>query len=225
MSFDERTIALIGKENNQKLQNKSVIIFGVGGVGGYALEVLARTGIKNITIVDFDSVSESNINRQIIATFDTIGKLKVDCFKERVKSINPNCNLTTFAEKLTEENISSFCLEKYDFVVDCIDDVKAKVALMKYCYDNKIKIISSMGAGNRYQMPKFEICDIYKTQNDGLAKAIRTRLKKLGVKKSLVCYTSQDAKKQNVVGSIAYFPASCGIYIGSFVINEFLKEC
>ena len=224
MSFDERTIALIGEEKNNQLKHKNVIIFGVGGVGGYVAEMLARIGIENLTLVDFDTVSESNINRQIIATNQSVGKLKVDCFKKRIFDINPNCQVDAKPEKLTDENISKFELSKFDFVVDCIDMVSSKIALIKFCYDNNIKIISSMGAGNRYQIPKFEICDINKTENDGLAKVIRAKLRQLGVKKCTVCYTKQDAKKQRVIGSIAYFPASCGITISAYVINCLMGE-
>ena len=224
MSFNERTIALVGEENYNKIKSKKVIIFGVGGVGGYVLEMLARSGVENITIVDYDIVTESNINRQIIATIDNIGKLKVECFKDRINQINNKCNLICIAEKLTSENINSFDLKQYDFVIDCIDMITSKIALIKYCYDNDIKIISSMGAGNRHQLPRFEICDIYKTHNDGLAKVLRGELKKIGVKHTLVCYSNQDAKKQRVIGSIAYFPASCGIYISAYVINYFMEE-
>lgn len=224
MSFNERTIALIGEDNIKKLNSKKVIVFGVGGVGGYVVEMLARSNIGEITLVDFDVVSESNINRQIIATTQSINKLKVECIKDRILAINPNCIVNIFAEKLTTENISIFNLKKYDFVIDCIDMVTSKIALIKFCYDNKIKIISSMGAGNRFELPKFEICDIFKTENDGLAKAIRSKLRSLGVKRSLVCYSKQNAKKQKVIGSIAYFPASCGINIAAYVINYFIKE-
>ena len=224
MSFNERTIALIGDENYQKIKDKKVIVFGVGGVGGYVVEMLARSGLENITVVDYDTVSDSNINRQIIAITSNIGKLKVECFKERISQINNKCDVSCIAKKLTSENIESFNLKQYDFVIDCIDMVTSKIALIKYCYDNDIKIISSMGAGNRYQIPKFEICDIYKTQNDGLAKVLRSELKKQGVKHSLVCYSNQDAKKQKLIGSIAYFPASCGIYISAYIINYFMEE-
>ena len=223
MSFDERTEALIGREKLDLLKSKRVIVFGVGGVGGFVVEMLARTGFEHITIVDFDTVSESNLNRQIIALTENIGKKKVDCFVERIKSINPNCKVDAICEKLKPENIENFELKEYDFVIDCIDMVTSKIALIKYCYDNKIKIISSMGAGNRFDIPKFEICDIFKTQNDGLAKALRTKLRQIGVKHSLVCYSSQDAKKQKQIGSIAYFPASAGITISAYITNYFLK--
>ena len=223
MNTNERTISLIGQENVDKLASKKVIVFGVGGVGGYVVEMLARSNIGHITIVDFDVVSESNINRQIIATVDSIGKLKVDCFKQRVLSINPNCDIKTIATKLDESNIQDFKIDSFDYVVDCIDMLKSKIALIEYCNKNNISIISSMGAGNRFQIPEFEICDISKTKNDGLARKLRYELKKIGVTHSKVCYTSQDAKKQNVIGSIAYFPAMAGIKIGAFVINELIK--
>ena len=223
MSFDDRTKALIGEEKVDLLKNKKVIVFGVGGVGGYAVEMFARTGIQNITIVDFDVVSESNINRQIIANVNSVGKLKVDCFKERILSINPNCKVTAIPQKIDENNLEEFNLKEYDFVVDCIDMLNSKVALIKYCKENNIIIISSMGAGNRYEMPKFEICDISKTKNDGLARALRYKLRKLGINHTTVCYSSQDAKKQKIIGSIAYFPAMAGINIGAYVINQILK--
>ena len=223
MGFNERTKQLIGEENNFKLQSKKVIVFGVGGVGGYVVEMLARTGIGELAIVDFDVVSESNINRQIIADTSTVGKLKVDCFKQRILAINPNCKVAVYAQKVDEANVSTFELEKYDYVVDCIDMLSGKVALIKFCKEKGINIISSMGAGNRYQIPKFEICDINKTKNDGLARALRYKLRKLGINHTMVCYTSQEAKKSKIIGSIAYFPAMAGINISAFVINEFIK--
>lgn len=224
MGFDERTKELIGEQNNFKLKSKKVIVFGVGGVGGYVVEMLARTGIGEIAIVDFDTVSESNINRQIIADINSVGKLKVDCFKQRILSINPACKVNSFAEKVDENNAQSFDLKKYDFVIDCIDMLSGKVALIKYCNENNINIISSMGTGNRFEIPKFEICDISKTRNDGLARALRYKLRKLGINHTMVCYTSQEAKKSKIIGSIAYFPAMAGITISAFVINQFLKE-
>lgn len=223
MEIFERTKSLIGAENLKKLNFKSVIIFGVGGVGGYVAEMLARSGIEHLTLVDFDVVSESNLNRQIIATIETIGKLKVDCFKQRIKSINPNCVVETFAEKLYETNIQNFNLKKYDYVVDCIDMLKSKVALIKFCKENDVNIISSMGAGNRFEIPQFDICDISKTKNDGLARALRYNLRKLGINHTTVCYTEQPAKKQKIVGSISYFPAAAGITISAYVVNQLLK--
>ena len=223
MGFDERTKQLIGEENNFVLQSKKVIIFGVGGVGGYVVEMLARTGIGEIAIVDFDIVSESNINRQIIADTNSVGKLKVECFKQRILSINPNCKVSAFAEKVDESNVQNFNLKNYDYVIDCIDMLSGKIALIKYCKENNVNIISSMGAGNRFEVPKFEVCDINKTKNDGLARVLRYKLRKLGINHTMVCYTAQDAKKSKIIGSIAYFPAAAGITISAFVINQFLK--
>lgn len=224
MGIFDRTIALVGEEDFNILQTKNVIVFGCGGVGGYVIEMLVRSGIKNLTIVDFDVVSQTNINRQIIATKNTVGKLKVDCFSERIAQINPDCNLKTKSKKLLPENIHQFNLNNYDYVIDCIDMVSSKVELIKYCYDNGIKIISSMGTGNKSQLPKFEITDIFKTENDGLAKIVRKLLREKGVKKATVIYSKQDAKKQKEVASIAYFPACCGIMISAYVINEFLNK-
>ena len=223
MSFNERTVALIGEKNAQKLKQKNIIIFGVGGVGGYVVEMLSRTGIGKLTLVDFDVVSESNINRQIIATKNTIGKTKVECFKKRINNINHNCQVKTICQKVEKDNLEQFDLKHYDFVIDCIDTVFSKVALIEYCCKNNIKIISSMGAGNRFELPKFEICDISKTHDDALARVIRAKLRKVGINHTMVCYSSQPSKKQKVVGSIAYFPASAGINISAYIINELLK--
>lgn len=223
MSFNERTVALIGQEKYDKLTCKNVIVFGCGGVGGYVVEMLARTGVGNLTLVDFDTVSESNINRQIIALNDTVGEYKTDCFAKRIAKINKNCKVKVFNKKLSSENVEEFDLKQFDYVVDCIDDVKAKVELIKYCNFNKIKLVSSMGAGNRFDMPNFVVCDIFETKNDGLAKAVRTRLKKDGIKKAKVVSTTNLPQKCDVVGSIAYYPAMCGITISAFVINELIK--
>lgn len=224
MSFCERTVLLVGEQNIKKLQNKKVIIFGCGGVGGYVVEMLARTGIGSLCLVDFDTVSESNINRQIIALTDTIGQYKTDCFADRIKKINKDCNVCVHNQKLSAESIDMFDLKQYDYVIDCIDDVKAKVELIKYCDQNKIKLVSSMGAGNRYDMPNFVVGDIFDTKNDGLAKAVRIRLKKAGIKKAKVVYTTNLPSKSDVVGSIAYYPAMCGITISAFVINQLIKS-
>lgn len=223
MGFNERTVALIGKQNYDKLVSKKVIIFGCGGVGGYVIEMLARTGVGYLSLVDFDTVSESNINRQIIATTDTVGKYKTECFVDRIKKINSDCIVKVYNERLSNENINNFDLKNFDYVIDCIDDVKAKVELIKYCNKNSIKLISSMGAGNRFDMPNFVVGDIFETKNDGLAKAVRARLKKEGIKKAKVVYTTSLPQKCEVVGSIGYYPAMCGITISAYVVNQLIK--
>ncbi len=223
MEFLTRTTQLIGENNVETLKNAKVIIFGVGGVGGYVLEMLARTGVGNIDIVDFDFVDITNINRQIIATQNNIGNLKVEEAKKRVLEINPQCNIKAFAEKVCADNISNFLITNYDFVIDCIDNVSNKMDLIEYCYKNNIKIISSMGAGNKIGIPNYEISDIYKTEYDKLAKVIRKHCKERGIKKLTVCYSKDNQISSNVIGSVAYHPATCGIIIASYVINQLIK--
>ena len=219
----ERTEIILGKDNIERLKQSKVIIFGVGGVGGYACEMLARMGIGEITIVDFDVVSESNINRQIIALNSTIGKLKVEVMQSRVKDINPDCKITALNDKLLPENIEKFNLSNYDYVIDCIDMLKSKIALINYCYSNNIKIVCAMGAGNKRGIPSFNVCDIFETKYDNLARKMRKELKTLGVKKLDVVCSSQQSIKSEKVGSLVYYPAVCGATVASFVVEQLLK--
>ena len=145
--------------------SKKVIVFGVGGVGGYVVEMLARSGITNLTIVDFDKVNITNINRQVIALHSNLGKNKVDAFKERLIDINPIINLKIENNRVTKDNVEEFNLLNYDYIIDCIDSFKDKLSLIEYCYKNKLNIISSMGAGNRYKPTNYQVQDIYKTKN------------------------------------------------------------
>lgn len=226
MEVFERTIALIGQEKFDKLQSKKIIVFGVGGVGGYVVEMLVRSGINNLTIVDFDKVNESNLNRQIIALNSTLGFYKVCAFKDRILDINPNINLHIVADRVTPENLDDFMLSQYDYVIDCIDSFKDKLSLIEYCYNNKIKIISSMGAGNRYKQTNFKVTDIYKTQNNALARKLRQELRKRQIKKLTVCSTdslSDNTVDKTKVFSIAYNVALCGITIASYLINEIIN--
>lgn len=223
----ERTKDLIGEVNFNKLKNSNIIIFGVGGVGGYALEMLARSGVNNITIVDFDKVNITNINRQIIALHSTIGEYKVDVFEKRLKDINPNINLTIKNEKVTKNNLDEFNLSKFDYVLDCIDSFQDKLALIEYCYFNKINIISSMGAGNRYKPTNFIVQDIFKTSNDPLARKLRANLKKIGVNKLKVCSPNtiiDNESDKTKVFSISYNVALSGITLASFIINDIIKK-
>ena len=223
MSQFERTEILIGKEGIDQLSQKKVIVFGVGGVGGITAEMLVRTGIENITLVDFDVVSDSNINRQVIALHSTVGRLKVEVLKDRLLDINPKLNINILPEKLLPENIENFNLKQYDYVVDCIDSKNSKVALIKFCYDNNIKILSSMGAGNRFGIPNFVIKDIYDTSYDGLAKVVRKRLKESGVKKHTVVICQQQPIKSKTVGSVAYYPTMSACVVASKVIQDLLN--
>lgn len=227
MSKFERTENLIGKENFKKIVNSKVIVFGVGGVGGYVVENLVRSGLGTLTIVDFDTVNETNLNRQIIALNSTLNMYKVDAFKNRILDINENINLTCFKDKVCAENLDKFNLCSYDYVIDCIDSFKDKLALIDYCYKNNINIVSSMGAGNRYKLMNFEICDVFSTKNDALARKLRLELKKLGVRKlDVVCSNtvSDNTFDKSRVLSISYMPSMCGVKLASFVINKIISK-
>lgn len=219
---------LIG-ENFEKLEHSHVVVVGVGGVGGATLEMLARAGVGEFTIIDFDKIDETNINRQLIAFTDSIDKIKVDEWKNKIKRINPNCVVNNICEKVNEFNVGSIIPKNCDIVVDAIDMVTSKIALIKYCKDNDIEIISAMGAGNRLDRPIFEPMDIYKTQGDGLAKILRKKLKELGIKNhTVVCAKTQtitpitgyDAK----IGSISYYPVMAGCVICQVVIFKLLNK-
>ncbi len=228
MGMTERTEIVLGLSAIQSLKNSKVIVFGVGGVGGYVCEMLVRTGVGSVTIVDFDTVSESNLNRQIIATVDTVGKQKVQVMQERIKSINPHCVVKTFNQKLLPENLEDFELDSYDFVVDCIDMVKSKVSLIAYCNKNNINIISSMGTGNKCGIPSFKVCDLFDTKYDRLARVLRHDLKKLGVTKTMVVCTDEQPAKANkdttTIGSVVYYPASSACVISAYVVNNLIKQ-
>ncbi len=218
-----RTELLLNIEGVNTLSSKKVTIVGVGGVGGYAAMMLARAGLGEITIVDFDRVSTSNINRQVVANVNTVGLLKVDVLGKMMKEINPDLKLKVVAEKLTEENVAeiiSYC----DMCIDAIDSVKDKIALIVHCKKNNIPIISAMGAGNRYDVPYFYLTDIYKTHDDGLAKVVRKKLRSEGIEGVDVVTTDSKPlqNKSGVVGSISYYPAMCGITISAVVINKLL---
>ena len=225
MDFLDRTKLLIGEENLKKLNLSNVIIFGVGGVGGYTAEMLVRAGIGNITIVDFDVVDKTNLNRQIIGLNSTIGKAKVEVMEKRLKDINPHIKITAINNKVTSTNIDSFNLQNFDYVIDAIDIVTDKIALIKACHNLGVKSVSAMGAGNRYCTPEFKYVDIFKTHNDGLAKIMRKKLKEEGVNSHDVVFTSQDSiNNGRVVGSISYYPAMCGCYLASVVVNNLIEN-
>lgn len=220
-----RTEMLIGKENCEKLENSHITIVGLGGVGGYVAIMLARAGISNFTLIDFDKVEESNINRQYVASTKTVGKFKTEVLKGLMEDINPEINIDIKTERLTEDNLSTLINKKTNFCIDCIDSVKDKVALCTYCYFNNISIISAMGAGNRIDIPEFKVMDLYKTANDGLAKAMRKNLKEKGVKKlQVVAPVSPALKDINGVGSVSYYPAMCGCVLSAYVINSLINS-
>ncbi len=232
--FFSRTEMLIGKDALEKLKNSRVAVFGVGGVGGYVVEALARSGVGNIDLIDCDTVSESNVNRQIIATHKTIGKQKTDVAKQRILEINPLAKVNIFNIFILPENINEFDFSCYDYIVDAIDTVSGKIAIIEQCNTLNIPVISSMGTGNKLDPTKFEITDIYKTSVCPLARVMRTEMKKRGIKKLKVLYSKeQPIKPENpqtnengkaIPGSISFVPSVAGLIIGGEVIKDLIKK-
>ena len=215
----------------KRLAATRVAIFGVGGVGGYALEALVRSGVGEIDVIDFDTVSESNINRQIIATEQTVGRYKVDVCRERALSINSNVRINAIRSFFSLDNADEFDLTKYDYVIDAIDTVSAKVELIVRSTAAGVRIISSMGAGNKLDPTRFEVSDVYKTSVCPLARVMRTELKKRGVKKLKVVYSKEEPIKRTVdgngrhaPGSIAFVPSVVGLIIAAEVIKDIAAE-
>lgn len=226
-----RTELLLGEEGINKLKNSKVIVFGVGGVGSFVVEALTRAGIGNLILVDDDTVCISNLNRQVHATQTTVGKVKVEVMKERVLSINPNCNVEAKQTFITADNIPEILTDDIDYVVDAIDTVTSKLALAEYCYKNNINLISSMGTGNKLDPTLFRVSDVYKTKVCPLAKVMRHELRKRGVKKLKVVYSEEipmtpdkgakvESKKRQTPGSISFVPPVAGMIIGGEVIKD-----
>lgn len=214
---------LLSTTDMQKIKQANILLIGVGGVGGAVAHMLVRAGIQNLTIIDFDTVSASNINRQFVAYQSTIGRRKVDVLSEQLKDINPDINLTALNQKFDSTN--NIDLTAYTMIIDCIDDIRAKQYLISKCNDLNLNLLCSMGAGNRYKdNPHFEVVDIFKTQNDALAKLLRKYCKEQGIKHLKVCYTPSLAIKSSPVGSISYYPTAMATTITWYVINNLIKE-
>ncbi len=228
-----RLEALIGKNNLDKIKTKKVIVFGAGGVGGFVVESLARSGLEDITIVDNDIVEESNINRQIIATSDSLGKSKVEVMKDRVLSINRNSHVTAIQKFYLPENEEEFDFSKYDYVIDCVDTVSAKISIICRAKSLGIPVISALGAGNKLDPSKLLVADIYKTEYDPLAKVIRKELRNRGIKGVKVVYSSEspvnivvDEKEhgRHSPASAIFVPVAMGILIAKTVIDDLLTQ-
>lgn len=218
---------LIEENDLNILNDLSVLILGVGGVGCYVAESLARSGVGNLILVDFDTIDESNINRQIIALDSTIGLKKVDVLENRLKEINSDINIVKVDKFIDSENFTSLFDYKIDFFVDACDTVTTKKCVIKYCLDNNIEFITCMGTGNRFDPSKLEIIDIRKTNNDPLARIIRKFIKDLKTnKKVLVCTSSELPVKtgDRTPGSTAFVPSSAGLLIGSYIVRKFIKK-
>ena len=244
-----RTEILLGTKAMDKLAKSKVAVFGVGGVGGYTVEALARSGVGTIDVIDSDTVDITNINRQIIATKDTIGREKVDVIKERIHSINPSCKVNAHKCFYLPETKDEFDFTKYDYIVDAVDTVTAKISLVMEAKEKNVPIISSMGAGNKLNPTEFEVADIYKTSVCPLAKVMRKELKNRGVKKLKVVYSKEQPLKATVIeeqpqmcceggvcrlidrptkrvvpGSVAFVPSVVGLIIASEVIKDIIKS-
>lgn len=218
---------LIGEDKLIDFSKKSVLILGVGGVGGYVAESLARSGIGTLILVDFDTIDESNINRQIIALDSTIGLKKVDVLEKRIKEINNDINIIKIDKFIDSENYVLLFDYDIDYFVDACDTVSTKKSVIKYCLDNDINFITSMGTGNKFDPSKLEIIDIRKTVNDPLARIIRKFVKDLKTnKKVMVCTSSELPIKtgDRTPGSTAFVPSSAGLLIGSYIVRQFLEK-
>lgn len=222
-----RNEIIIGKEKQEIISNKTVAIFGIGGVGSYTIESLARCGIQNLILIDNDTVSISNINRQLIALHSTVGKLKTEVMKARLLDINPNINIITYNIFIENGNSRQILLDnKIDYIVDAIDTVPSKLELIKFANELNIPIISSMGTGNKLRPDLLELTDISKTSVCPLAKKIRKELKNLKIPKLNVVYSKESPNKTietPTIGSISFVPSVAGLLITSKIINDFLK--
>ena len=222
----DRLKVLIGEENLEKIGSKNILLLGVGGVGGYVAESLIRSGVHHLTIVDKDVIDLTNLNRQIIALHSTVGKFKVDVLRERLEDINPKVNIHTNKANLTESNLEELNLDSYDYVVDCIDDVKVKVALAKIALDRKLNLIMSTGTAKKFDPSKLSMTTLDKTNYDPLAKKMRQYLKDYDTKRIVVLASSEPAKGTcgNVLGSTAFVPSAGGLLIGSYIIKDIIKK-
>ena len=241
-----RTELLIGESGIKKLKNSKVIVFGVGGVGSFALEALTRAGIGEIHFVDDDVVALSNLNRQLVATTSTIGELKIDVIKKRIKDINPEIKVKGFKTFYTKETANNINLKEYDYIIDAIDTITSKILLVENAEKTNTPIICSMGTGNKMDPSKFEVDDIYKTSVCPLAKVMRYELRKRGIKKLKVVYSKEKPlkpaiseelnsplksngvrilkKKRQIPGSISFVPPVSGFILASQVVKDILNN-
>ena len=227
-----RTKLLIGEEGFKKLSTAKVAVFGIGGVGSYVVEALARAGVGNFALIDKDVISATNINRQIHATLKTIGLPKVEVMKERILDINPYANVEIFNEFYLPDNAEKMIDKSYSYIVDAVDNVTAKIDLVVRANELRIPIISAMGAGNKLDPTKFEVSDIFKTSVCPLAKVMRRELKSRNIKKLKVVYSKEEPVKvegglenngRGIVGSISFVPSVAGLIIASEVVKDLLK--
>ena len=216
---------MLGTEAVEKLKGAHVAVFGVGGVGGFTVEALARAGVGKITIIDSDRVAVSNINRQIIATQSTVGMYKTEAMRQRIRDINPECEVIIYNQFYSEETPVS--LDGIDYVADCIDSVRSKLHLITEATNSGVRVISSMGAGNKLDPTRFTVADISKTHTDPLAKVIRTELRKRGINHLKVVFSDEppiNPSGERTPGSISFVPSVVGLIIAGEIIKDIVKE-
>lgn len=219
--MQQRMIPLLTPQGLKKLNQSHVCVFGVGGVGGFVVEALARSCVKYITIVDFDIINESNLNRQIIALHSTLGRKKVDVMKERILDINKDCIVEALDLFVNEESIKKIDFSQFDYVIDCVDNVTAKINIIQTAKNQNIKIISSMGTGNKLNPLLFQIKDISKTTVCPLARVMRYELKKRGIKDVKVLFSTEEPiKSPDFIASVAFVPSVAGLLIAREVILD-----
>lgn len=226
MGIYDRTKLLLSDDEFARLRSAHVLIIGVGGVGGYAVEMLARAGVGAITLVDGDRIDVTNINRQIIADSQNIGDYKCDAFKERIARINPEIKIRALNIRYNESTDDTIFDSKYSYIIDAIDSVDDKVRLIVSAHNRNMPIISAMGAGNRIEINDFIVTDIFKTSYDKLAKKLRKLLKDEGINKhTVVCCNAESMHVSGTqIGSISYMPALAGVKLGAYVLNEIIKS-
>ena len=221
-----RTEGILGKEGVERLKGASVLVVGVGGVGGFAVEALVRAGVGRIAVLDSDLVAPSNLNRQIIATTATVGMEKVDAIERRIFDINPTCEVAKFNVFYSAETAEGISLSEYDYVLDCIDSVRSKLELIKRATECGVPIISAMGAGNKLDPTRFRVADISKTAGDPLAKVVRTELRKMGINHLKVVFSDEPPVKtgERTPMSISFMPSTMGLIMASEVIKALAME-
>ncbi|MEZ3497390.1 MAG: tRNA threonylcarbamoyladenosine dehydratase [Lachnospiraceae bacterium] len=233
-TMDSRTRLLLGDANMRLLRNAHVAVFGVGGVGGYVCEALARCGVGSLDLIDSDTVSVSNLNRQILALHSTVGRDKTEVMCERIADIDSSVQVRTYKIFFTPENASDFDFSQYTYVVDAIDTVSGKIALAEHCHEANVPLISSMGAGNKLHPELFEIADIYETSVCPLARVMRTELRKRGIPKLKVVYSKEipqkpadgkvpESRGRHLPGSISFTPSAAGLILAGAVVRDILN--
>lgn len=221
----ERLIGLIGEEKLKEIERKKILLIGVGGVGSYALEALIRNGFYDITIVDFDTIDLSNLNRQLITDSTNIGKYKVDEAKKRALLINPNINIQTINEKLNKENLRNLLNQNFDYIIDACDTLDVKFALMENSLHYSYKLISSMGTAKKTDPTKLEITTLDKTNNDPIARLLRNKVRKAHINKKIYVVSSTEVPKQiNMLGTANLVPSVAGLLCVSFIFNDIIKN-